>query len=184
MNNMEEFIKKNRSQLDFRKPPGEIWRKVEADLFPKEKSVVQRINYLRMAAAISLLIISIGVYQFLATNSNQSSPKEDLVLMAINTQYAREIAAMKKDIQNRQKEIEKYNQAYPNVGQPFNQNIDQLNITYKNLHENLLTIDNEKVLLRAMIDNLKMQLELLDRQLEVIQKIKKLEQHEDKHPTL
>ena len=89
-------------------------------------------------------------------------------------------------IQVKQSELKKIQADQPRLYQEFSKDIERLDSSYNTLKFQLPKNPNREQLLEAMILNLQLQTELLNQQLQIIQKIKnaKTTKNEDSFKTM
>ena len=179
MSNIEDFIREHREDLDVQRVPNKLWGEIQEKISvkPNEPPTFQ-INFLRIAAAVSLLIVSVAIYRYLSPH-NLLENQLDHQLAQINEQYAQQIASLKQNINQRREQVIDELQPYPSIRKKFSQDLSQLNVHYENLHQDLLTIDNQDILFKAMISNLQMQMQVLNQQLEILEEIQNANNYEN-----
>lgn len=183
MSQLENFIRNNREEFDGEEPSPRVWKdlqkQLEAAPAPVKKNnggsvITMRILKWSAAAAI-LLLAGLGVFHLIGPSKNTGTagvkPNEDL-LQKINPTYAKEVYHFTQLIELKQSELKQIEKDDPELYQQFLGDIQQLDSSYNNLKKELPSNPNREQLLEAMIENLKMQTELLNQQLQVIQQIK------------
>ena len=202
---LEQFIRDNRDQFDSEEPGERIWRKLEEELTDKQpndkklKSTGQKIivlTILRWSAAAAILILAgIGIFSLLTNRSSQGGiVKEqpasidtpgvnDQLLKEINPGYAREVSQFTQLIERKQNELKEIEKENPNLYKKFVTGIDKLDSSYNALKKELPENPNREQLLEAMIENLRLQTEILNQQLSIINQIKasKSNKHESNY---
>jgi hypothetical protein len=166
---LEDFIKANRDEFDDIEPATDLWGKIEKQL-PKQfgagksgKKTFSLGFVLRVAASI---IVGMGVCFTLYLNSE----KQNMVdLGAINPEYARQQVQYTSLIATKRIELKAISKSDPQLYKEFTAEIGRMDSTYKKLNHDLTTSPNQELVLRAMIRNLKMQTEVLNQQLNVIE---------------
>lgn len=183
MSQLENFIRDHRSAFDGDEPSPRVWKDLQKQLqetpAPVKKNsggsvVTMRILKWSAAAAI-LLLAGLGVYYLIGPSKSTGTAgvksSEDL-LQKINPTYAKEVYHFTQLIELKQSELKQIEKDDPELYQQFLGDIQQLDSSYNNLKKELPSNPNREQLLEAMIENLKMQTELLNQQLQVIQQIK------------
>lgn len=181
-NTLERFIRDHREELDAFEPPRDMWAKLEAQLPADTATPVGRVvplwqRPLWRAAASILLIFSLGLigYRYLGSPS-----PGDPALARINPESARMAVQYVSLIDTKRQELRQLEQDDPALYREFSTEIEQLNRDYQTLRSELPRTPNQEELVQAMIQNLEMQVNILNRQLRVIQKIKQAkESHEN-----
>lgn len=187
-NNIERFIRDNREGFDNLEPSSQIWEKIEAEIgHEKKKTPVIRMQWFKWSVAAALLV-AITVTAMYLFNKNTVSPvpgiakqsekpvdksgEADPVVEDIDPQYAKMVAQFTAMIENKQTEIKAIEKLNPDLYHQFSGDIQRLDSTYQVLRNTLKANPNKEQLLQAMIQNLQMQIDLLNQQLIIIQRIK------------
>ncbi|HEX6430778.1 MAG TPA: hypothetical protein VF008_23965 [Niastella sp.] len=191
---LEQFIRDNRDQFDTDEPGEQIWKKLEEQLTDtnqaNQKQSSQRrqailFTLVRWSAAAAILILAgIGIYSLL---NNRPAQNPDLVkqpstsdtpglndpiLKEINPGYAQEVYQFTKLIELKQNELKEIEKENPNLYKKFVADINKLDSSYNALKKELPENPNREQLLEAMIENLRLQTEILNQQLSIINQIK------------
>lgn len=183
MSQLENFIRNNREDFEGEEPSPRVWKDLQKQLLaapaPVKKNnggsvITMRILKWSAAAAI-LLLAGLGVFHLIgpskSTGTAEVKPNEDL-LQKINPTYAKEVYHFTQLIELKQSELKQIEKDDPELYKQFLGDIQQLDSSYNTLKKELPSNPNREQLLEAMIENLKMQTELLNQQLQVIQQIK------------
>jgi hypothetical protein len=191
---LEQFIRDNRDQFDSDEPGEQVWKKLEEELTAKVQPVQQQTSKSRKvlvftifrwsAAAAILVLAGIGIYSLLNNRTNpgngmgpqqtaQDTPAvNDPILKAINPAYAQEVYQFARLIEVKQNELKEIEKENPNLYKKFVADINKLDSSYNALKKELPENPNREQLLEAMIENLRLQTEILNQQLSIINQIK------------
>ncbi|OQP65183.1 hypothetical protein A3860_16045 [Niastella vici] len=190
---LEQFIRDNRDQFDTDEPGEQVWSTLEKELTAKNqngqpqpskdrKTIVFTI--LRWSAAAAILILAcIGIYSLLGKrnttgndvvkqNVRDTPAVNDPMLKAINPAYAREVYQFTQLIELKQTELKQMEKENPHLYKKFVTDINKLDSSYNALKRELPENPNREQLLEAMIENLRLQTEILNQQLSIINQIK------------
>lgn len=193
-NRLEDFIQDNRNEFDGDEPSPQVWGKLEKQLKTSSQSkggVVIRMNFLRWSAAAAVLVLAgLGIFHLFSSktgdktvtaqnvstvnppaNNNTNSTNND-ILNDINPTYAKEVYHFTQLIELKQSELKQIEKDHPDLYKQFVSDINKLDSSYNSLKKELPGNPNREQLLEAMIQNLRLQTELLNQQLQVIQSIK------------
>lgn len=185
MNDLEKYLRDNRHRADVHHPPDDIWNKVQENIKPaRSPSMVQVNRWWLVAAGVAILLAFTAIYMNVVKPSQELLVKLDERLMSIDSYYATQMGEMQALIKNRRSEIDQHMTSYPQLQPIFSKDVEQLSSTYDNLRTNLFEIENEEVLLKAMMSNLQLQIEVLNRQLGIIQEIQKNKKNEASNPII
>lgn len=175
-NNLENFINNNRQEFDREQPGEKVWKNIQADLQIKNKSIKR----FWWAAAAGLILIISATFYFIKLKpaGNEAVTVKTIALPpkeltdAIDTSYTSQIYLFAKLIQIKQTELKKSQRIHPDLYQQFLNDNNKLDSSYNYLKSQLLANPNKEVLLDAMIQNLQLKFDLLNRQLQIIQQSK------------
>ena len=164
-NDIEDFIKANRNEFDFREPSPEIWEKIASN--NKITKVVSLRSYIiRVAAVIAIAAITSAVlWQTNILSSGDLASKttdpELQELIEAEAFYAHQV-------NSKLKEIQKCYYTFPELKEDVETDLNELETMYKvlktDLHENI----SNKTVIEAMIKNNRFRLKLVDDMLEQI----------------
>ena len=162
---LEDFIKENREEFDFREPSPEVWDRIAA----KEKSpkVVRLRSYiLRAAAVIAIAVVTSAI--LFQTNilgggsyANQNIDPELKELIEAEAFYAHQV-------DSKLKEIRKCYYTFPELKEEVEMDLNELEDMYKVLKTDLQENISNKAVIEAMIENNRYRLKLVDDVLEQI----------------
>lgn len=180
MTNMERFIRDHREDFDDLEPSDKIWEQIESGMYKKNKParlVTMTILKWSIAAAILVTVGLASLYTIYRKDNVQPSPltkanTNDPVVEQIDPQYGQMVAQFSALIETKQKELRSIEKDNPKLYAQFSTDIKKLDSTYQVLRSTLSANPNKEQLLQAMISNLQMQIDLLNQQLSIIQKVK------------
>lgn len=166
---LEQFIRENRSEFDEYEPGEKVWQTIEKKLpVTKRKTGV----IIRWAAAASILILLASTAYYLFSFNKEKALSNELVNSGVPPEYADEVYHFTKLIELKHRELQKIEKEQPELYHQFAGDINKLDSNYQVLKKELPDNPNQEMLLEAMIGNLKWQIDLLNQQLTIIQKIK------------
>lgn len=185
---LEKFIRKNRGDFDDADPSNKVWKNIEQSLPVKKvaKRFTIRDIYKWSAAAAIFFIALTSVYFLLIRKPAGSEPEKPSTvktgsekdasrpdnLNSISIEYATEIKEATQEVEARQKELRAAIANDPELYRKFQQDLNTLDSSYRLLKEQAAQSMNGDVIIKAMIQNLQMQAELLSRQLMIIHEFK------------
>lgn len=185
---LKQFIRDNRAAFDSEEPAPGLFPKIERQILGPQKKAGW--TPWRWAAVITGLVLLSATFFFLpGRNKNgketpvviqpNSNIKEDISFIGDAT-YAKQIYHFKELIGLKQAELEQLKAEYPDLYNQFVTDINELDSSYQSLKINLAENPNREMLLEAMIQNLQLQSELLNRQLMIIKEIKQKNKSHEK----
>ena len=185
---LEKFIRKNRGDFDRADPSNKVWKNVEQFLPVKkeEKHFTIRDIYKWSAAAAIFFIALTSVYFLFVRklpNSHgdviptvktdqQTSPSRLDNFNSISIEYATQFKQAEQAVEDRQKQLRAAIANDPALYHKFQQDLVTLDSSYRLLREQASQSINGDVIIKAMIQNLQLQSELLGRQLMIIHEYK------------
>ncbi|OSZ80235.1 hypothetical protein CAP36_02995 [Chitinophagaceae bacterium IBVUCB2] len=177
---LKDFIGKNREAFDANEPQPQLFNRIHKQMTGKGKTKKMFYKPLRFAAAaVMLIVISGTVY----TIVNKKKGGDDSVVKTTqpvleeatligDPAFAKQIVYFREMIGLQQSELKQLEKEYPQLYNQFVGDITELDSSYQALKTNLSANPNREMLLEAMIQNLQLQSELLNRQLLIIKEIK------------
>ena len=192
-NGLEKFIQNNRADFDPYEPPARLWDKItqeldeEAPQVKKKEGKVIRIpvrNLYRVAAAVLILGGLWTVYQNIPQNSGIVEGSEEVATNTINLsdidpELAEAEAYYTQLIVDKKTEIEQFRSKRVPVQDDFYKDLDELDSLYTGLKSELYEVPAKERVVEAMIQNLQIRIEILNKQLEILNRIQKLQNGED-----
>lgn len=195
--NLERFVRDNREAFDDREPrpsspANDLWQKIQTNLDrqpiqagpelarpiqtspfqPAHKNTYQPATLhmvwrWRVAASIAVLLLA---GSFLYMNYQYGVTHQPEVVVA-SPSYAKEVVQYTRLIDDKRTELKQMTEDNPALYREFAQDLDRLEHSYQSLRADLPKNPNQDILIRAMIQNLHYQINLLNEQLRVIQRI-------------
>jgi septal ring factor EnvC (AmiA/AmiB activator) len=185
---LEQFVQNNREDFDNYEVPVGLWDKIDKSLgkeivqnkdedeviFKFKKSSILKFKTWAIAASIILLI---GCFSIFYSKNNADSTEQ--IVAEVAPQYGDKMVQYASMIETKREEIREVETHNPAMYKEFASEIEKLNQDYQNLQAELPQTPNQEELVEAMIQNLQVQLDILNRQLIIIQKVKEYQ----KNPT-
>lgn len=184
---LERFIRDNREDFDNEEPRPDLWNKIQQGItIPEQKpgdDLSRRLNSLarsdnplfkpsifnwRIAASVAVFLL-IGAFMYVNQRYGVTEHPEVVV---VSPTYAKEFASYTQLIDDKRTELKQMTESNPALYQQFATDLDRLERSYQALKADLPENPNQEVLIQAMIQNLQLQIDLLNQQLDVIQRIK------------
>jgi hypothetical protein len=192
MDALEKFIRQQQEALKEQFEPREdLWEKISARLDedqeeqknillpPPEKPFGEKggsitISYRRLwqAAAAVILLIIVGYWATQGYLSRQDSPQvaQEQPLRKLNPELAEAEAYYTSLIRERQEELR---QIAPKEFEEFEQDMKSLDAAYTELLKELKKNPSQEKITAAMIQNLRLRIEILDDQIQLLERYKK-----------
>ena len=185
---LEKFIRKNRGDFDDADPSNKVWENIERSLPVKKEAkrfTIRDIYKWSAAAAIFFITLTSVYFLFIKkpggndpektstvkTGAEVNSPRLDN-FNSISIEYAAAFKEAEQAVEVRQKELRVAIANDPELYRKFQQDLNTLDSSYRVLREQASQSINGDVIIKAMIQNLQLQSELLGRQLMIIHEFK------------
>jgi len=176
---LKNFVDENRDAFDSDNPGPEVFTKLQQKIKGNDQGgKIRSLRSFRLIAAVAatVIILSASLYFILQKNNTTTTKgglrNADNTTMIPDPVYAKQIDQYKQVIDFQQTELRKIETEHPELYRQFTDEIDQLDSAYRVLKTTLPENPNTEILLEAMIHNLQLQTELLNRQLLIIKEIK------------
>ena len=185
---LEKFIRKNRGDFDDADPSGKVWMNIEQSLPVKKdaKRFTLKDIYKWSAAAAIFFIALTSVYFLFIRKTPGNDPEKTSTVKtgtgenpsrpdnfnSLSIEYAAEFKEAEQAVVVRQKELRAAIANDPELYRKFQQDLNTLDSSYRLLREQASQSMNGDVIIKAMIQNLQLQSELLGRQLMIIHEFK------------
>lgn len=157
---LEKYVMNHRDQFDSEVPSPEVWQRIEKRM-PKKTSY----KWVWQVAAVLFLVSTV----LLLTDRMR-----DPVDASFNQEFAQAEDYYITLINHRKNEITQHLASHES--QAFLEEIEALDLMYQELKKTYQTHASDERVLGAMISNLQLRLEILNRQIEILQKIKDYEE--------
>ncbi len=188
---LERFVRDNREDFDQLEPDDSLWKRIECELGDAEPEIVAapvksvphfrnwgRVYFdWRVAAG---LLLALGVSYLVYLNQQYGVTRDPQVALSVPT-YAREFTQYNQAIEQKHRELIRLATDNPDLYKEFSTDLVRLEKSYGNLRSELNKAPNQEALVQAMIQNLQWQIDLLNQQLSILQRIKQADKrHENK----
>jgi hypothetical protein len=199
---LEEFVSENREAFDVFEPRPELWQEICQELpkAKKETTKVIKFNFgdsfsfsgdlvfMRVAATIVLLLgcalTLILTKQNGPSTTNTLAAATEAPLNRIAPEMVEVEAYYTSQIEARKSQLSEYDLKALGLDkdQEIDQELERLNNSYLQLKKELYTTPNTDKVMDAMIQNLQLRIRVLNRQLEILQKVEQLQQQQPSEP--
>lgn len=165
---MEDFIKEHKKEFDTDRPSAGLWDKIEAGLELEKKnkrSPVKLRMWMSVAASLMVLLgITFGYYRSPLKTGRMS-------VADVNSDYGEKQVRFTSLIEQKRDSLQNYAQENPELYKKFSSDLKQLNASYETLQKELPKSPNQQLVVKAMIKNLEIQLQLVSQQLSIISEV-------------
>jgi hypothetical protein len=182
---LKNFIDDNRKEFDDELPPGTGWRNIEQSI-NAAKSVKRfsiRDIYKWSAAAAVFFITATCFYFLVIRKNNNETAVTKTGTPAVNNggngtdigkiapEYAAEAKEIYRSIETQQQQLKAIAKDQPELYSQFSEDLAALDSSYRVLKAKAVQTPNREVIIRAMLQNLQLQAELLAKQLGILNDI-------------
>lgn len=199
---LKDFVDEHRDDFDVFEPRPELWQNICEELpSTRKETKVIRFNFgesasfsastvfMRVAASI-VLLLGVGLTLLLVkTNSagleNAVAAKEQEVIGSIAPEMVEVEAYYVSQIEQKKTELSEYDLKVLGLDEQreIDKELARLDSSYLQLKKQLYTTPNTDEIVEAMIQNLQIRMQVLNKQLEVLQQIKEMESNPVKTET-
>ena len=177
--NLKNFIEENRRAFDDDMPAPELWSRIKKPVGFKKKAIHSvRKNIYKWAVA-AILIIAVGAFLILRPDGKKpeqsiarenKSQKDDIGKLA--PEYAALAKQIFHSIELKQAELKSFAADEPGLYEQFTADMAALDSSYNVLKHRATQSPGREEIIKAMLQNLQLQAELLSKQLQVINEVK------------
>jgi septal ring factor EnvC (AmiA/AmiB activator) len=178
---IERFIRDNREGFDEYEMPAHLWDQIAQQLpvsqEVKETNKKGKLFYFmpKIWTIAASIVAIIGCFSVFYMSSKTEST--DNIIANYSPEYGQKMVQYASLIETKREEIREIEKHNPVLYQEFATEIEKINQDYQNLKAELPQTPNQEELVKAMIQNLQVQLDILNRQLIIIQKVKEYKQN-------
>lgn len=166
-NKLEGFIKDNKKEFEAKGPSDKLWARIEAELDQKQKpkSSIKMYQWMSIAA---MLLISVGVYFTYNYKQQHSSTIE---IAQVSPEFGQREVRFVNQIEEKLDSLAVYAKENPELYQQFTSDLKNLDAEYDKLKAELQKTPNQLFVVKAMVKNREMQLQVLQQQLMIINQV-------------
>jgi len=161
---LEKFIKSHRAEMDHKEPRPDLWIEIANEISSetKQRSLTKSFVWWRAAAILLLFVTSLMVLERFVSEPDEKEVVMSEELIEAESFYVDLISQKREEVITLSGDLE--------LGDEFVQEINTLDSMYTLLKQDLKNGNNENVA-DAMILNLQLRIEVLNKQLSIIQSI-------------
>lgn len=162
---LEEYIREHKKSFDVGTPSDQLWSKIETAL-DKEK-VKKRLRvplWFAIAASLTVVMTITFIYTY-------RSKQTGVDMADVNPIYAQKEMKFASLIEQKKDSLMVYAQENPKLYSEFSSDLQKLGADYENLKKQLQNSPNQKLVVRAMVKNLELQLQVINQQLSIINEV-------------
>ena len=177
---LKKFIDENRRAFDDDMPSSTAWQQIERSIGvnkPVKQFSVRDIYKWTTAAAIFFITATCFYFLVIRKNDNGIAKTETPAvkngsnstdISRIAPEYAAEAKRIYQSIENQQQQLKAIAKEQPELYSQFSEDLAVLDSSYRVLKTQAVQTPNREVIIRAMLQNLQLQAELLGKQLGIL----------------
>lgn len=170
---LEGFVKDNKKQFEVKGPSDQLWAKISAELDKKQKPKKSIKMYQWMSIAATL-VVSLGLY--FTYNYNQA---KNINVADINPEFGQKEVSFVSQIEEKKDSLDVFASKNPDLYKRFTEDLKSLDEEYDRLKKDLPESPNQLLVVRAMVKNREMQLQVLKQQLMIINQVNQYNKSEN-----
>lgn len=165
MRDLEDFIKKNKADFDVEQPSEALWGRIDLALDQQKiKKTWTFPSWLGIAASVMLIAVVVCLYKIYAGNDRT----QQLATIPVYAKNEMKFASL---IDEKKDSLLIYAKDNPDLYNKFNEDLKTLDQDYANLKKELHNSPDQRVVVKAMAQNLETQLQIVSQQLSVISQV-------------
>lgn len=175
---LENFIKNNKQNFDVYEAPEGLWNKLDGQLNLHQKKQQKRgtLNLFITVFKVAALFAIVLSFGFLWGNYQK---QQSVKLENINPAYAKKEVQFSSLIESKQEVLKELSTVDPQLYQNFIAEQEKLEQEYKFLKNELASSPNKDRVVKAMIRNLQLQIDLLNQQINISKEVKQFKKEEN-----
>jgi len=162
---LEEYIREHKKSFDVGTPSDELWSKIETALDKEKVKKPLRVPlWFAIAASLTVVMTITFIYTY-------RSKQAGVDIADVNPMYAQKEMKFASLIEQKKDSLMVYAQENPKLYGEFSSDLEKLGADYENLKKQLQNSPNQKLVVRAMVKNLELQLQVINQQLSIINEV-------------
>jgi hypothetical protein len=172
-NKLEGFVKDNKNEFEVKGPSDQLWAKIEAEL-DKKKQPKKSIKMYQWMSIAATLVVSLGLY--FTYNYNQAN---NIDVADINPEFGKREVSFVSQIEEKKDSLAIYASENPDLYKRFTEDLKNLDAEYDRLKTELPESPNQVFVVKEMVRNREMQLQVLKQQLMIINQVNQYNKKEN-----
>ena len=165
-NKLEGFVKDNKKEFEVKGPSNQLWAKIEAEL-DKKQQPKKSIKLYQWVSIAAMLIISIGIY----FTYNYKQANNTIEIAQVSPEFSQKEVRFVNQIEEKRDSLAIFASGNPELYQQFTADLKNLDAEYEKLKLELQKTANQLFVVKAMVKNREMQLQILQQQLMIITQV-------------
>ncbi len=173
---IKDLVRSNRKDFDNQEPEMAIWDRIERELDKDDDEKIRKIRSVRLkrflsVAAVLALVFSASLIIYRSANTTGFNYSD------IDPALAQQQADYSKLIEEKRDQLASFGRREPDLYREFSGELQRMESNYRELKQDLPDSPNQELMLEAMIQNLRMQIEVLNQQLDVLNYLEQKEKN-------
>lgn len=174
---LEAFVRDHRDEFDNEEPQPQLWKNLRTTLQEgKRNDKIFHLSFLRWVAAAAIIVMMAGMFYYMNREPEQVTgtpvAQADPLLDKLDPAYAKQVYHFTQLIELKQTQLKQIEGEHPELYRQFVKDVHKLDSSYQSLRAALPANPDPEMLLEAMIQNLRLQADLLNEQLTAIKQLK------------
>lgn len=174
---LKKYIRAHREDFDSEAPDPAVWdrlsQRIAVNVTPPVRSLR---SFRRGLVAAAAVVVAISLPLILRTHSDHPQPTAAVSITdtaaSDEALYDQELYHFTQIVNIKFREIQKIKGAHPELYERFSADLQKLDTAYQQLKAELPNQPNQELMLQAMLQNLTLQIDLINRQLGIIEQLK------------
>jgi hypothetical protein len=162
---IEEYVREHRKAFDVESPSEQLWSRIENELNREKLKKPSRVPFW-LGIAASLIVLMTATFIF--TYRNHSAGTD---IAELNPSFAKKEMRFASLIEEKKDSLQVYAKENPALYEEFSADLEKLGAEYRRLKKELESSPNQRVIVNAMVKNLKLQLQVISQQLDIINEV-------------
>jgi len=169
MDKLEKFVGEHRQEFDTEEPRAQVWDQIKSQLNGPKVIPMDRYSWVWKAAAVFLFGLSsyLLIEKQITSNNQEVAQTEEVQKFALSEIEMHYTSI----IEQKKVEVLKLGAGHPQMVQDFQNDVGSLDSHYAELLVEFTETNNQRVL-DAMINNLKLRIDILNYQISIIESMK------------
>ena len=165
-NKLEGFVKDNKKEFEVKGPSTQLWAKIEAEL-DKKQQPKKSIKLYQWVSIAAMLLISAGI----DFTYNYKQVNRTIEVAQVSPEFSQKEVRFVNQIEKKKDSLAVYATENPELYQQFTSDLKNLDAEYEKLKLELQKTANQLFVVKAMVKNREMQLQILQQQLMIINQV-------------
>jgi hypothetical protein len=164
MENLEDFIRKNREGIDDHDPSTEVWKGIRRSLLIRQPALMKRLA----AAAVILIIVTSAIFHYSGENRDGSMNPREALLIKNNPQLKETEFYYNNLINSLYNEANPLLEGNPDIKKEFLGDMSQIDSICADIKNDLKDNVSNQEVIEALIKNYRIKIQILEEMLDLL----------------